>query len=133
MFIAFCKGENAHMYERRLEVESHSEKQQIKLSGLGKRGTTLDFFEFIEVLKFLKVYPALITKTEASNLFKQVNASEEGDDDASEMDWVEFKNLMHMLCITTNQDGFMGVSKEDLIPKASDREEAWKSANGVYV
>ena len=43
-------------------VESHSEKQQIKLSSLGKRSTTLDFFEFMEVLKYLEVYPALLTK-----------------------------------------------------------------------
>jgi hypothetical protein len=60
-------------YTRRMLVESHSEKQQIKLSGLGKRGTTLDFFEFMEVLKYLEVYPALLTKTEASKIFREVN------------------------------------------------------------
>lgn len=62
-------------YTRRMIVESHSEKQQIKLSGLGKRGTTLDFFEFMEVLKYLEVYPALLTKTEASKIFREANES----------------------------------------------------------
>lgn len=173
-------------------VESHSEKQQIKLSGLGKRGTTLDFFEFMEVLKYLEVYPALLTKTEASKIFREANESgsrpifnvifdstlfarthtftrmylsrelqhyprscssicrrdqacqwlcstnasihsEEADENASEMDWTEFKGIMHTLCNLLEKEGFLGVSKADLVPKASDREEAWKASNGVVL
>lgn len=133
MFIAFCKGETAPMYERRMKIESNSEKEQIKLSGLGKRGTTLDFFEFMEVLKYLKVYPARVTKTEASNIFKNANSIGEADDDASEMDWIEFKGLMYYLCVHLEIEGFLGVSKEDLIPKASDRAEGWKASNGIVV
>jgi hypothetical protein len=133
MFIAFCKGEKANCYERRVEVESHTEKQIIKLSALGKRATTLDFFEFLEILKFLKIYPALMTKTEASNIFKEVNQTQDADEDSTEMDWIEFKGLMHVLCKRLNKDGFMGVSKEELAPKDGDREEAWKSANGIVI
>jgi len=133
MFIAFCKGESAQVYARRMEVESHSEKEQIRLSGLGKRGTTLDFFEFMEVLKYLKVFPALVTKTEASRIFKEANNIGEADQDSSEIDWIEFKSLMHGLCVRLNRDGFLGVSTENLIPKASDREEEWKAANGIIV
>ena len=40
---------------------------------------------------------------------------------------------MHTLCNVLNKEGFLGVSKEDLIPKASDREEAWKASNGIVV
>ena len=133
MFIAFCKGETAAMYRRRLEVEHASEKKTINLAGLGKRGTTLDLKEFMEVLKFLDVYPALITKTEAANVFKEANQTEDADEDASEMDWIEFKDVMRTVCKIVNRDSIMGVSIEDLIPKASDREEAWKSSNGIVV
>jgi hypothetical protein len=133
MYIAFCKGETASMYRRRLEVEHASDKPKINLAGLGKRGTTLSFPEFMEVLKFLDVYPAHITKTEAVNIFKEANQTAHADEDQNEMDWIEFKGVLLAVCRIVNRDNVMGVSLEDLIPKASDREEGWKSSNGIIV
>ena len=109
MFIAFCKGESAASYTRRQEVDSQSHNQQIKLSGLGKRGTTLDLFEFVEVMKYLKLYPGLMTRTEMSSLFTEANQGQSADKSESELDWVEFKALMHKICLKLDQDGFMGV------------------------
>eukprot|EP00961_Rhodomonas_salina_P210779 2845919-Rhodomonas_salina.1 len=61
---------------------------------MGSRATTLDLFEFMEVLTELGIYPAELTKTQIADLFARSNASGASDDVASEMDWVEFKDAM---------------------------------------
>jgi len=65
-----------------------------------RKALTMDFKEWVEMLKHLGVYPRKISKAKATEMFKQANRGAAGDGDTSELDWDEFDAAFRKLAET---------------------------------
>ena len=67
----------------------------------GKKAKSVDFKEFTEMLKALKLMPAKLSRHKAQEIFRQANrrpGDPTPDGDTSEMDWDEFEFAMNKVC-----------------------------------
>jgi hypothetical protein len=56
-----------------------------------KKAKTMDYKEWVEMLKYLAVFDKKVKKQKAAEIFKQANRGTAGDGDHSELDWDEFE------------------------------------------
>lgn len=66
-----------------------------------KKAKSVDFKEFTEMLKTLKLMPNLIGKHKAQEIFNQANRRQNDplpDGDTTEMDWDEFEFAVRKVC-----------------------------------
>jgi hypothetical protein len=71
---------------------------QVKLKTLDSRSMTMDLEEWTFFLESLGVFPSRLTKEEAWQIFQAANgAAEGGDDDATQMNFLEFMRALKLL------------------------------------
>lgn len=71
---------------------------QVKLKTLDSRSVTMDLEEWNYFLHTLAIFPSRLTKEEAWQIFKDANGpAEGGDDDATELNFLEFTRALKLL------------------------------------